>query len=136
MEEFLREYVEDIPGTYAYPYMARITGEDPAYHFRRVFLRYEDRSPAFSGRWYTFRLPCEGVYERCVKRFRSLGGKLLSRDYDWFVFFDGEFYHLNREEVLFALWNLNAQMQPPSWQRKQTCPSSGHFRATVPFIRM
>lgn len=111
MEDILREYVDDIPNTYAYPYMARITGEDPVYNFQRSFLRYEDRSPTIGGHWYTYRLPCEGVYERCTRRFDRYSHKLLGRERDWFAFFDGEYYELDQADVLYALQSINAQMQ-------------------------
>ena len=53
---------------------------------------------------------CEGVYEWCVRRFDQRTGKLLSREREWFAFFDGEFYSIPYLEVLFTAWNIDAQL--------------------------
>ena len=61
-------------------------------------------------REYLYLLPREGVYEWCVRRFDQRTGKLLSREREWFAFFDGEFYSIPYLEVLFTAWNIDAQL--------------------------
>lgn len=108
MEEY-SVFAPHVSGTYAHPYAAQIVGEHPTFRFERRFLRLDWPESTPGGRWFDVKLPCDGVYECCVRRFKSGTNKVIDREYEWFVLFDGEFYEIDKEDVLFALFNLQLQ---------------------------
>lgn len=111
MEEY-DIFIPHIPGTFARPYAARILGEDPVYRLKRRFLRYTDCDAAPDGQWFFFPLPTDGVYEFCVRRFQRETRRLVSREREWIILFDGSLYEIGLEDVLYALFNLRAQSAP------------------------
>lgn len=103
MEEY-DIYVSNVPGMYSYPYIAQITGEDEKYIFKRKFLRYAKVTPSWNdGKWYTINLPANGVYEECIKRKDKKTDELVGRERIWFLYFDGEYMDISKEEVLEAV---------------------------------
>ena len=72
-------FVPHIPNTRAYPYVSRITGPDPKYHFARKFLQHQWPSKTPKGRRFDVELPGDGVYEVGIKRWNADKTLLLER---------------------------------------------------------
>lgn len=110
MEEY-SIFVPHVPNTFAYPYIARIVGEDPVYRFKRVFLRFDwpDSSP--NGRWYYIDLE-DGVYECCIRRFDAHTKEVIEREFEWFILFDGGYFDVDKADIPLALFNLEHQYFP------------------------
>ena len=95
-------------GTYIRTYVAEITGEHPAYGFQRSFLGktiygYHDK------REYEYELGEWGVFEQCVTRLAKGANEVLEQERKWFVLTEESLYEIEREDVLFCLFNLNRQ---------------------------
>ena len=88
-------------------YLAKISGPDEQYRFKRSFLNWEYHRYQIQ-LWFTFEID-QGVYEQCIKYVDKQTGNIVRYDRSWFVFFDGEFYQIGRDEVLFCVFNLDLQ---------------------------
>lgn len=108
MYEGYNIFVRWTKGTYAYPYISRITGPHPQFHFTRIFLRLCRPTRSGGGWHYEIDLFDEGVYEVGIKRWNSETKELLSREVFWFILFDGDIMDISKEEVLEALNDLQA----------------------------
>lgn len=97
-----------VSGTYIKTYVAEIKAADPKYHFKRRFLRKTIRC-GLDMREYVFELGGHGVFERSIKRFNSKTDELMGRERKWFVYYRRRFYEIDYNEVLFCVYNLNAQ---------------------------
>ena len=86
-------FVPHIPNTRAYPYVSRITGPDPKYHFARKFLQHQWPSKTPKGRRFDVELPGDGVYEVGIKRWNADKTLLLERQVYWLLLLDGNEYH-------------------------------------------
>lgn len=78
-------------------YVAKITGPHPDYILNRCFV---DQWANINPRWnlYTYLLTSEGIYEISVKRFDA-AGNYLSRERKWLVYYGGEMYEYESEEM-------------------------------------
>lgn len=104
-------------GVYFKTYVAKITGKDPTFHFKRCFL-YRISTFSYGRRWYTYELGGHGVFEQSIKRYSKATDILLHRERKWFVYYRKAFYEINYDEVLFCVFNLNAQYRKKlSFQR-------------------
>lgn len=88
------------------PYVAKISGPHPKYKYARRFLRTVRIDYYPEGRLFTYLLPCDGVYERCVRTIDKTTGKVLDRDRDWFILFDGEEVEIQFQDIQEALDDL------------------------------
>lgn len=100
--------MEKVKGTEIKTYLAAIKGEHPKYRFKRRFLR---RTCCDYGgkQYYKTEIGGHGVFELCIKRIDRKTGKLLSLEKRWFVYYKKTYYYIDREDVLFALFNLKLQ---------------------------
>lgn len=78
-------------------YVAKITSPHPDYILNRCFL---DQWANTNPRWnlYTYLLTSEGIYEISVKHFDTAGNYLL-RERKWLVYYGGEIYEYENEEM-------------------------------------
>lgn len=93
-------FVPHIPNTRAYPYVSRITGPAPKYHFARKFLQYQWPSKTPKGRRFDVELPGDGVYEVGIKRWNADKTLLLERQVYWLLLLDGNEYTIPKWQVL------------------------------------
>ena len=99
--------VELSKGTFVNTYLAIITGPDEKYCFKRGFLKrkYNRNRRQL---WFTFDMD-HGVYEQSVKHIDKHSGNTIRHEKNWFVYFEGMFYKIRRDEVLFCVFNLELQ---------------------------
>ena len=50
-----------------------------------------------------------GIFELSIKLLDHETGELLSQEKRWFVYYKKTYYDSDKEDVLFALFNLNLQ---------------------------
>ena len=88
-------------------YLAEIVGSDPTYQFARIFQRlkcfYREDGVRCKGM-----LDDTGVFEERA-RWYDRSGKLIKDVHNWFVLFEGDYYEIDREDVLHTLFNLRLQ---------------------------
>jgi hypothetical protein len=104
-------YVCSVPmkrGTHIRTYVAEITGEHPVYGFQRNFIGktiygYHDK------REYEYELGEWGIFEQGITRLAKGTNEVLERERRWFVLTEKSIYEIEREDVLFCLFNLNRQ---------------------------
>ena len=100
--------VAKVKGTEIKTYLAEIKGAHPKYRFKRRFLRRTCWS--YNGRqYYNVEIGGHGVFELSIKRLDRETGELLSQEKRWFVYFEKTYYDIDKEDVLFVLFNLNLQ---------------------------
>ena len=93
-----------VPGQNPEVYMAKITGEDPEYIYRREFVDLTMRD-ASDGRMYRpVKIDNYGIYEISIKwREAKQGGETLRRERYWFVMIDQTEFFLPQELVFDTL---------------------------------
>ena len=96
-------HVSPLEGCYGYPYLARIIGEDEVYRFARSFIRF--RTEDFTD--FTFYLR-DGVYEGCIKYKDRKTNEVVKREPWWFLNVGGNFFDIERGEVLDAVKDFPA----------------------------
>lgn len=94
-------------GTFVKTYLAKITGPDEKYRFKRSFLKWEYHRYRRQ-LWFTFDIE-QGVYEQSIKHVDKQTGNTIRYEKNWFVYFDGKVYQVRRDEVLFCVFNLELQ---------------------------
>ncbi len=100
--------VEKANGTDIKTYLAEIKGAHPKYRFKRRFLRRTCWN--YNGRqYYKVEIGGHGVFELSIKRLDRETGKLLSLEKRRFVYYKNTYCDIDKEDVLFALFNLNLQ---------------------------
>ena len=100
--------VDKTKGTEIKTYLAEIKGAHPKYRFKRRFLRRTCWS--YNGRqYYKVEFGGHGVFELSIKRLDHETGKLLSLEKRWFVYYKKTYFDIDKEDVLFALFNLTLQ---------------------------
>lgn len=101
-------------GMWVKPYLALITGTHPKFKYAREFILADEIEHISTGRVFSYTLSHYGVYEQCVRSIDIATGLVLSRDREWFVFFDGEEFDIAFEEIPEALENLE-------WVKERFC---------------
>ncbi len=81
-------------GTYR-AYIARITGRDERFDFKRQFLR-----PVLKEGDRVYDIVADGIYEESVKCFEQGTGRFRCRNREFFVFHGEEYYVISPSEVL------------------------------------
>lgn len=100
--------VDKAKGTEIKTYLAEIEGAHPKYRFKRRFLRRTCCS--YNGKqYYKVEIGGHGVFELSIKRLDHETGELLSLEKRWFVYYRKTYYDIDKEDVLFFLFNLNLQ---------------------------
>ena len=98
-------HVSPMKGCYGYPYLARIIGPDADYVFERSFIRF--RTEDFTD--FTFYLR-DGVYEGCIKYKDCKTNEVVKRKPWWFLNVGGNFFDIERCEVLDAVKDFPAMV--------------------------
>ena len=100
--------VDKAKGTEIKTYLAEIEGAHPKYRFKRRFLRRTCCS--YNGKqYYKMEIGGHGVFELSIKRLDRETGNPLSQEKRWFVYYENIYYDIDKEDVLFVLFNLNLQ---------------------------
>lgn len=102
------ERITRIPGTICKIYLAEITGTHPLYRFARSFFPMQ-YSYSRDEIYCSFDLPENGVFEFCVRWYDKESKKIIRQEQQWFVIFEGDYYELDKCEILFTLFNLRLQ---------------------------
>ena len=100
--------VDKVKGTEIKTYLAEIKGSHPKYRFKRRFLR-RTRWDNNGRQYYKVEIGGHGVFELSIKWLDCETGELLTQDKRWFVYYKKTYYDIYKEDVLFALFNLNLQ---------------------------
>lgn len=95
--DFVVPYVK---GTYAYPYISKITGTHPVYKFARSFIDRSCLSFGSDGFQYYAVLPGEGVYEVGFKRRDKKTKELISRTVYWMLWYNDVLERIPKWAVL------------------------------------
>ena len=103
------EEIEDNPNETVRVYVAEITGAHPRYRFNRKFLRCR-RIRRSQSTYYFAETAENGVFESNISYYNKDDGRLLRREREWFVLFEGDCYDIDDSDVLFTLFNLRAQL--------------------------
>ena len=97
-----------LPDTECHVYIARITGEDETYRFRRKFqstdMYYGEEKLYFSAE-----LENNQIYEICARWYMDDPKHYIRRERLWILLFDGIPYELEESEILWTLYNLQLQ---------------------------
>ena len=107
MYEGYEVFVRRSKGTYAYPYISKIVGTHPQYHFARIFLQFSCFFRSIRGWYYEIDLMEDGVYEVGIKRWNSETKELLSRDVYWFTLSDGKIIDICKDDVLALIKDVS-----------------------------
>ena len=94
-----------IPGQRPEVYIAKITGEDPEFVYRREFLELTVQETPEGRLYKPVTFDDFGVYEVSIKwREAKQGGEVLRRERYWFVMIDQTEFPLAQEMVLETMY--------------------------------
>lgn len=102
------EWFECKPNTICKIYLAKITGSDVKYRYSREFQRvryvYQGSDIYCSAEHLE-----DGVYEVCARWYDCGSGNQVCWQRTWFAVYDEMPYELDESDVLFTLFNIEAQ---------------------------
>lgn len=102
------DWFERRPNTFCKIYLARITGPHAEYRFNRVFQHVVYQYSQYD-------IYCvgedlmDGVYEVYARWYDVVTGEVVHYRRHWFVVYEDAPYELDEQDVLYTLFNLEAQ---------------------------